>query len=61
MTQRNTMERAMEMAKRAVRQLSRTSQFGMLGAPSAINRRTGEPHKHTRANARNLKRMSKNG
>lgn len=61
MTQRNTKERALEMAKRAVRQLSRISRFGMLGAPAAINRNTGEPHKNERANARNLKRMNKNG
>jgi hypothetical protein len=59
--QRNTKERALDMAKRAVRQLSRISFNNMMGVPANINRHTGEPHKNARANARNLKNMQKNG
>lgn len=55
MTQRNSKERALEMAKRSVRRLASNGTMSMRGLPAAINRHTGEPHLHTRANARNLK------
>ena len=61
MTQRNTKERALEMAKRAVRQLSRMGSLQMVGVPANINRRTGEPHKHQRNKDRNLKNNKVNG
>ena len=44
MTRRNTKERALYLAKRAVRQLSRLGGLQMVGVPANINRRTGEPH-----------------
>ena len=59
MTQRNTKERALEMAKRAVRQLSRLGGLQMVGVPANINRRTGQPHTNARENARNLKKLQK--
>lgn len=56
-TKRNTKERALELAKRAVRQLSRLgTQFN--GIAANINRRTGQPHFNLRSNARNLKHIS---
>jgi hypothetical protein len=61
MTQRNTKERALEMAKRAVRQLSRMGSLQMEGVPANINRRTGEPHKNQRSMARNLRNKKVNG
>ena len=55
MTQRNTKTRALEMAKRVVNRMARFGRSRMQGVPANINRNTGEPHKHTRASARNLK------
>jgi hypothetical protein len=55
MTQSNTKERALEMAKRIVNRLARFGRSRMQGVPANINRHTGEPHLHTRAKARNLK------
>lgn len=56
-TKRNTKERALDLAKRAIRQLSRIgTQFNVISAN--INRRTGQPHLNLRSNARNLKNIS---
>ena len=59
MKKRNTKERALEMAKKAVRRVAATGSTKMIGVPANINRHAGKPHEHARANARNLKNQVK--
>lgn len=52
-----SVERKAELEARKIHRRARRSSSVMQGVPADINRRTGDPHMHTRAKARLLDSM----